>query len=116
MTRKLPLEKWDEFEKICKREFGQAPSAVEATVVVEEENGEIIGFVCARWLVVVGPMWVRPDRRKGLNVFIALLDKMRLITRAKVAYTWTKDLALARLYRMIGLTSEGEALSWRDDV
>lgn len=114
MTRKLPLERWDEFEEICKREFGEAPSPTEATVVVEEENGEIIGFVCARWLAVVGPMWVRPDKRRGLNVFLSLLEKMKVITRAKVAYTWSKDLALVRLYKLLGLRSEGEALSWRE--
>lgn len=114
MIRRLPLDEWSRFEKLCTREFGKAPTPTEATVVVAEEDGEMIGFACARWIVVVGPMWVRPDKRRGMSVFAALLEKLRTVTRSKTAYTWTKDVALLRLYKLLGLRSEGEALSWRE--
>lgn len=109
------MGEWDVFAELCKREFGAAPTPAEATVVVEEEEGEIVGFLCARHVSVAGPCWVHPKRRVGLTMFSTLISKMQQITRLKSAYVWTKDPALRRFYRILGLKSEGEVFSWRDE-
>jgi hypothetical protein len=116
MTRRLYLSEWPSFEALHKREFpgDPVPTPTQAMVVIEEQGGEIVGFLVARYMPVIGPWWTKPGHGEGFGVAKRLVEKLMAETpEVSQAVTFTKDHRVARLHRILGLREEGFASSWR---
>lgn len=103
-ARVLQLHEWPRFREVFKQAFStNAPEPSQpSTVVVVEDEGEIIGFVALQNILHLEPAWIREDYRDTT----ALLSAIRCVEKNfKPAYmvTHVTDPRVASLLETCGM-------------
>lgn len=109
-VRKLTTEEWGRVSSIFLKEFNEnPPPASESTIVVAEEEGEIVGLLTVQSVVHVEPLWIK-DTHRGRYIIPLLVNKVSsLFPALPCAFAYTRSTRLATLLEYFGL----EPLDWK---
>lgn len=109
-VRKLTPEEWGRIQEIFQREFNEnPPHSSTSTVVVAEEDGEIVALGTVQTVVHVEPFWVKETHR-GRYIIPLLVNKISsLFPALPCAFAYTRSDRVATLLEYFGF----EPLNWK---
>lgn len=115
MIELLPPERWPELEAIFADEWGAClPDPNHATILVEVDDGELIGFCILETLVRPGNFFVTP-RHRGNGTVKRLIEYVRdrAAKSGRSFVTFADEPRFEKLFKQLQMRPIGTA--WRKD-
>lgn len=115
IVRKLTPEEWFRVSPIFAKEFNETPPPAEdATIVVAEEDGQIIAFGTVQMVAHVEPFWVE-DKYRGKYLIPLIINKIsELFPSLRCAFAYTRNDRMATLMEYFGMASlDWKVFRWR---
>lgn len=115
MIQLLPPERWHELEAIFTDEWNAVlPDPNHDAIIVEEEDGELIGFCVIETLVRTGNFFVS-EKHRGNGTVKRLIDFVRERAQAsgRSFVAFADEPRYERLFKSLGMRPVGTA--WRRD-
>lgn len=115
IIRKLTPEEWPRITPIFAREFNEPPPlSTDSTIVVAEENGEIIGLGTVQTVIHVEPFWIK-DTHRGRYLIPLIINKIKdLFPNLHCAFAYTRSDRMATLMEYFGMTPlDWKIFRWR---
>lgn len=106
IVKKLKPEQFKRLEKIFEEEFdSDAPLPENSDIFAAFENGKLVGFVLAEQLVMIGQIFVIPEKRTGsTEVSRELLKELRKRFEGKeVIGAIASEPRFGNLYKALGM-------------
>lgn len=73
-----PVKDFSRLEKVFKAEFGSLPKAENSTIFGAFEDGRLIGFILAEDVVMIGQIYVVPEKRnESMSIVNSLVQTVK---------------------------------------
>lgn len=115
IIRKLTTEEWFRISPIFVKEFGESPPLpTDATIVVVEEEGEIVGFGTVQMVAHVEPFWIK-DTFRGRYLIPLIINKIKaLFPDLQCAFAYTRSDRMSTLMEYFGMVPlDWKVFRWR---
>lgn len=115
IIRKLTPEEWGRVAPIFSKEFNESPPHAEnATIVVAEDQGEIVAFGTVQMVPHIEPFWVK-DSYRGRYLIPLVLNKIKaLFPDLACAFAYTRSDRMSTLMEYFGMVPlDWKVFRWR---
>lgn len=108
--RRLPEEEWEKLRPMFKLYLNEnPPSSGQATVVVAEENGQIVGCLVGQWVFHIEPLIIKETHRGRFLIPPLVTELIKQLPGMQYAFAHTESDKVGKLLKLFGM----KELPWK---